>query len=61
LPNGYFSDALPIENPAAMWIVAGDYSVELGQALSGEACRVLARAGHDARVNEIGHVAVAIA
>jgi hypothetical protein len=60
LPNGYFSDALPVENPAAMWIVAGDYSVELGQALSGEACRVLARAGHDARVNEIGHVAVAI-
>jgi hypothetical protein len=60
LPDGYFSDALPIENPAAMWIVAGDYSIELGQALSDDACRVLARAGHDARVNEIGHVAVAI-
>ena len=42
---------------AAMWLVAGDYSVELGAALSAEACRVLARAGHDARVNEIGHVA----
>jgi hypothetical protein len=60
LPDGYFSDVLPIENPAAMWLVAGDYSVELGDALSAEACRVLARAGHDARVNEIGHVAVAI-
>jgi hypothetical protein len=60
LPDGYFSDLLPIENPAAMWLVAGDYSVELGDALSAEACRVLARAGHDARVNEIGHVAVAI-
>jgi hypothetical protein len=60
LPDGYFSDALPMENPAAMWIVAGDYSTELGDALSAEACRVLARAGHDARVNEIGHVAVAI-
>jgi len=60
LPNGYFCDALPMENTAAMWIVAGDYSVELGEALSAEACRVLARAGHNARVNEIGHVAVAI-
>ena len=58
--DGYFSDALPMENPAAMWIVAGDYSVELGEALSVQACRVLARAGYDARVNEIGHVAVAI-
>jgi hypothetical protein len=60
LPDGYFSDSLPIENPAAMWLVAGDYSAELGDALSAEACRVLARAGHDVRVNEIGHVAVAI-
>jgi hypothetical protein len=59
-PDGYFSDALPMENPAAMWIIAGDYSAELGQALSDHACRVLARAGHDARVNEIGHVAVAL-
>jgi SAM-dependent methyltransferase len=60
LPDGYFSDTLPVENPAAMWIVAGDYSVELGQELSDAACRVLARAGHEARVNEIGHVAVAL-
>jgi SAM-dependent methyltransferase len=60
LPDGYFSDVLPMENPAAMWLIAGDYSVELGEALADEACRVLARAGHDARVNEIGHVAVAI-
>ena len=60
LPDGYFSDVLPMENPAAMWLIAGDYSVELGEALSGEACRVLARAGYKARVNEIGHVAVAI-
>jgi hypothetical protein len=60
LPDGYFSDALPMENPAAMWIVAGDYSVELGKALADDACRVLARAGHDTRVNEIGHVAVAM-
>jgi CheR methyltransferase, SAM binding domain len=59
-PDGYFSDALPMENPAAMWIIAGDYSAELGQALSDHACRVLARAGHDARVNEIGHVAIAL-
>jgi CheR methyltransferase-like protein len=60
LSDGYFSDALPAENPAAMWHIAGDYSVELGEALADHACRVLARAGHDARVNEIGHVAVAI-
>jgi hypothetical protein len=60
LPDGYFSDLLPMENPAAMWLIAGDYSVELGMALSEEACRMLARAGHDVRVNEIGHVAVAI-
>jgi hypothetical protein len=60
LPDGYFSDVLPMENPAAMWLIAGDYSVELGEALADEACRVLARAGHDARVNEIGHVAVAL-
>ena len=55
-----FQRRAPMENPAAMWLVAGDYSVELGEALSDEACRVLARAGHDARVNEIGHVAVGI-
>jgi hypothetical protein len=60
LPDGYFSDLLPMDNPAAMWIIAGDYSVELGEALADHASRVLARAGHDARVNEIGHVAVAI-
>jgi hypothetical protein len=60
LPDGYFSDSLPIENPAAMWLVAGDYSVELGEALADQASRVLAHAGHRARVNEIGHVAVAI-
>ena len=36
--DGYFSDALPMENPAAMWIIAGDYSAELGQALSDHAC-----------------------
>jgi hypothetical protein len=60
LPDGYFSDSLPMDNPAAMWLVAGDYSVELGDALANEACRVLERAGHDAHVNAIGHVAVAI-
>ncbi|HET7217549.1 MAG TPA: CheR family methyltransferase [Vicinamibacterales bacterium] len=61
LPDGYFSGSLPAENPAAMWHIAGDYSVELGEALADQACRALARAGRDARVNEIGHVAVAIA
>jgi hypothetical protein len=61
LADGYFSDSLPAENPAAMWHVAGDYSVELGDALADQACRALAHAGRDARVNEIGHVAVAIA
>jgi hypothetical protein len=60
LPDGYFSDSLPAENPAAMWHIAGDYSVELDEALADQACGVLARAGHNARVNEIGHVAVAI-
>jgi hypothetical protein len=60
LPDGYFSDSLPAENPAAMWHIAGDYSVELNEALADQACGVLARAGHNARVNEIGHVAVAI-
>ena len=60
LPNGYFSDVLPMENPAAMWLIAGDYSAELDAALSGEACRVLVGAGHEARVNEIGHVALAL-
>jgi hypothetical protein len=59
-PDGYFSASLPMENSAAIWIVAGDYSVELGEALSEQASRVLARAGHTARVNEIGHVAVAM-
>jgi len=59
-PDGYFSASLPMENSAAIWIIAGDYSVELGEALSEQASRVLARAGHDARVNEIGHVAVAL-
>jgi hypothetical protein len=49
-----------MENSAAIWIVAGDYSVELGEALAEHASRVLARRGYDARVNEIGHVAVAI-
>jgi hypothetical protein len=43
-----------------MWLIAGDYAVELGEALAEAASRVLARAGHRARVNEIGHVAVAI-
>ena len=60
LPDGYFSDALPAENTAAMWHIAGDYSVELDAALADEACGVLARRGHNVRVNEIGHVAVAI-
>jgi SAM-dependent methyltransferase len=59
-PDGYFSASLPMENSGAIWIIAGDYSVELGEALADQASRVLARAGHDARVNEIGHVAVAI-
>jgi SAM-dependent methyltransferase len=59
-PDGYFSASLPMENSAAIWIIAGDYSVELGEALSEQASRVLARAGHDARVNEVGHVAVAM-
>jgi len=59
-PDGYFSASLPIDNPAAIWIIAGDYAAELNEALSDQASRVLARAGHDARVNEIGHVAVAI-
>jgi SAM-dependent methyltransferase len=59
-PDGYFSASLPIDNPAAIWIIAGDYAVELNEALSDQASRVLERAGHDARVNEIGHVAVAI-
>ena len=59
-PDGYFSASLPMENSAAIWIIAGDYSFELGEALADEASRVLARAGHDARVNEIGHVAVRI-
>jgi hypothetical protein len=43
-----------------MWHIAGDYSVELDDALADQACDVLARAGRDARVNEIGHVTVAI-
>jgi len=60
LPDGYFSASLPAENPAAMWHIAGDYSVELDATLAEQACRVLARAGRDARVNEIGRVAVAI-
>src|SRR5262249_49085172 len=60
LPDGYFSDSLPAENPAAMWHIAGDYSVELDEALAEGACRALARVGRHARVNEIGHVAVAI-
>jgi hypothetical protein len=60
LPDGYFSDTLPMDNPAAMWHIAGDYSVELGEALADRARDVLGRAGHDARINEIGHVAVAI-
>ena len=60
LPDGYFSDALPAENTAVMWHIAGDYSVELDAALADEACGVLARRGHNVRVNEIGHVAVAI-
>jgi hypothetical protein len=60
LPDGYFSDSLPVENPAAMWHIAGDYSVELDEALADQACRALARTARDARVNEIGHVAVAI-
>ena len=59
-PDGYFSASLPMDNPAAMWIIAGDYSVELGAALADEASGVLARSGHEARVNEIGHVAVSI-
>jgi SAM-dependent methyltransferase len=59
-PDGYFSASMPLENAAAIWIIAGDYAVELNEALSDQASRVLARAGHDARVNEIGHVAVAI-
>jgi len=58
--DGYFTDSLPAENPAAMWHIAGDYSVELDKALAQEACGALARAGRQARVNEIGHVAVAI-
>jgi hypothetical protein len=60
LPDGYFSDSLPADNPAAMWHIAGDYSVELGETLADHACQALTRAGRDARVNEIGHVAVAI-
>ena len=60
LPDGYFSEALPAENPAAMWHIAGDYSVELDSALAEHAADVLAGAGHKVRVNEIGHVAVAI-
>jgi SAM-dependent methyltransferase len=60
LPNGYFSDSLPMDNPAAMWHISSDCSVELDQTLADQACRALRRAGRDARVNEIGHVAVAI-
>jgi hypothetical protein len=26
--DGYFSDSVPAENPAAMWHIAGDYSIE---------------------------------
>jgi hypothetical protein len=59
-PDGYFSDVLPMENQAAMWLVAGDYSTELGEILSDDACRVLARNGYKTRVNEIGHIAVAL-
>jgi hypothetical protein len=53
----------PIGSPVAVkphGTVRAGSPLELGGALSHEACRVLARAGHDARVNEIGHVAVAI-
>jgi hypothetical protein len=60
LSDGYFSDSLPAKNPAGMWHIAGDYSAELDETLADQACGVLARAGRDARVNEIGHVAVAI-
>jgi hypothetical protein len=60
LPDGYFSDSVPAENPAMMWHIAGDYSVELDETLADHACRVLTRAGRKARVNEIGNVAVAL-
>jgi hypothetical protein len=59
-PDGYFGDLSPDIDPADVWQRSADFSDRLDAQFAGRAAEVLAAAGHAARVNEVGHVAVVI-
>lgn len=60
-PDGFYGEVDSSQDPGTLWAGVVDLSDRLEAELAGEAAAALARAGHAARVNEVGHVAVALA
>jgi hypothetical protein len=58
--DGYFADVDKSIPPAELWGQASVFPDRLSEALADRAVKVLEAAGHRARVNEVGHVAVSI-
>ncbi len=58
--DGFYVPALPEWPPAELWQHAANLSNRLDEEFAAEAVAALARQGLDARVNAVGHVAVAV-
>ena len=59
-PDGHFADIDKSIPAAELWQRAAEFPDRLSERLGARAVQVLAEAGHDARMNEAGHVAVRI-
>ena len=59
-PDGYFADVSPDLPAADLWVRMAEFSTRLDALLAPHAVAVLTAAGHAARVNEVGHVAVRV-
>jgi hypothetical protein len=58
--DGYHGELSASVDPSQIWQLSIRMSDELGTALASHAAEVLGRHGYRARVNEVGHVAVAL-
>lgn len=58
--DGYYEETVPTASAAELWRSAADLSDRLGEEFAAAAARTLARQGLEARVNEVGHVAVRV-
>jgi hypothetical protein len=56
--DGHYVPVLPEVSPGQLWMEAARLGDTLGEEFGEEAVAVLARQGLDARINDVGHVAI---